>query len=172
MNPLFETVRDIADGQEILRRRSYGMIEARNGRLIHVRLKPWPKIGSLVEAHWIRSMKSKRHTQDVCRLFYNQPIGHRSYLALSYIESSLSTTLKTLYVTLDTLDQIAFFKQSDAILAEVTNSRITDRALIRRGWERHLEQKRKRHWIKRFYGEYPVAVTTVRDPIPPREPSD
>jgi hypothetical protein len=26
--------------------------------------------------------------------------------------------------------------------------------LSRQGWERHLEQSSRRHWIKRFYGEY------------------
>lgn len=158
MSQLFETIRDVPACKDVLRRRRYGVIESRNGRLVHVQLKPWPKLGSLLEAHWIRSMKSKRHAPDVCRLFYSQPMGHRNFLALSYFESSLKTTWETVGVALKTLDQIACLKQSDAILAEVTNRHISDRALNRMGWERHLEHKRKRHWIKRFYGEYPVAA--------------
>lgn len=161
MSHLIETVRDVAEGQDILRRRRYGMIEASKGRLVLIRLKPWPKMGSLLEAHWLQSMKSKRQQHDVCRLYYNQPIGHSRYLALSYVESSLGTSLKTVYKTLDTLSQIAFIKRSDAILAEITTNQITDRALARRGWERHLEHQKKRHWIKRFYGEYPDSVKDV-----------
>ena len=104
-------------------------------------------------------MKSRRREQDVCRVYYNQPMGHRNYLTLSYTESSLNTQLKTFYAALDVLTQIAFIKRSDAILAEVTNEKLSDRFMIRRGWERHLEHKRQRHWIKRFYGPYPASAT-------------
>lgn len=163
MTPLIETVRDVASHQDRLRRRPYGMIEAAAGELVRIQLKPWPKIASLVEAHWIQRMKTRRHRYDVCRLFYNQPMGHRNYLTLAYVESSFKTSLKTFYKTLDTLNQIAFIKRSDAILAEVTNSRLTDRFMIRRGWERYMEHKSGRNWIKRFYGKYPDSVMKITE---------
>jgi hypothetical protein len=50
---------------------------------------------------------------------------------------------------------------SHAILAEVTNAAISDRALIRFGWQTHLEHSRHRHWIKRFYGKYPTSAGAV-----------
>ena len=158
MKPLIKTIRDIEANQETLRKRPYGVIEAVKGQFVRIQLRPWPKYASLVEAHWWRAMKSKRHERDVCRLFYNQPMGHRNYLTLSYVESSLNTQLKTFYKALDVLTQIAFIKRSDAILAEVTNQKITDRFMTRRGWERHREQSSQRHWIKRFYGSYPESA--------------
>ena len=161
---IIKTIRDVVAEQETLRRRSYGVIEAVNGKLVRIQLRPWPKIASLLEAHWIQSMKSKRHQSDVCRLFYNQPMSHRNFLALSYIESSLNTSLPTLFATLDVLDQIAYIKRSDALIAEVSNKRITDRALRRWGWERYVEHKPKRHWIKRFYGTYPELATKLLRP--------
>lgn len=164
MKPLIETVRDVVAEQKTLRRRPYGVIEAKNGKLVRVQLRPWPKMASLLEAHWMRPMKSKRRQADVCRLYYNQPMGHRNFLTLSYIESSLSTTLKTFYATLDVLDQIAYIKMADALIAEVSNKRITDRAMRRWGWERYLEQKKQRHWIKRFYGTYPEEVAKLLRP--------
>ena len=161
---IIETVRDVVDQQDTLRKRSYGVIEAENGKLVRIQLRPWPKMASLMEAHWIRSMKSKRHQKDVCRLFYNQPIGHRNFLTLSYIESSLNTSLKTFYATLDVLDQIAYIKKSDALIAEVSNKRISDRAMCRWGWQRYMEHKRQRHWIKRFYGTWPEKATKLLRP--------
>ena len=161
MKPFFETIRDVKANQESIRSRPYGMIEAVEGKLSRIQLKPWPKYASLIEAHWIRAMKSKRHRKDVCRIFYNQPMGHRNFLALAYAESSLDTTRNTIFAALGVLDQIAYIKQSAAIIAEVSNKRITDRALRRAGWERYMEHKRKRHWIKRFYGEYPEATTKL-----------
>jgi hypothetical protein len=145
MKPFIETIRDVESNQETLRRRPYGIIEAAQGKLVKIQLKPWPKIASLMEAHWIQRMKTRRYQYDVCRLFYNQPMGHRNYLTLAYVESSFKTSLKTFYVTLDTLNQIAYLKRSDAILAEVTNSRLTDRFMIRRGWERYMEHKSQRN---------------------------
>lgn len=170
MRPIIETVRAIEPNQQVLRQRPYGMIEAINGKVVRIRLKPWPKIASLMEAHWIQAMKSQRQQPDVCRLYYNQPIGHRNYLVLSYVESSLNTRLKTFYATLDALNQIAFIKRSDALLAEVTTKRLTDRFLERRGWERYLEHKPQRHWVKRFYGTYPeIAKAFLKDA---HQPSD
>ncbi len=169
MKSLIESIRKIEANQETLRQRPYGMIEVVQGQFVRVQLRPWPKYASRLEAHWLQAMRSKRHRQDVCRLFYNQPMGHRNFLTLSYVESSLNTQLKTFYRALDVLTQIAFIKRSDAILAEVTNQRISDRFLIRRGWERHMEQKRQRHWIKRFYGTYPESAKKFSADIAPLE---
>ena len=56
------------------------------------------------------------------------------------------------------LDEIAKLKRTDAIVCEVSNWRISDRLLTRWGWESHLGESRRRHFIKRFYGDY-TAVT-------------
>ena len=163
MKPI-QSVYDVKAQQETLRRRRYGVIEAANGKLVRIQLRPWPKIASHLEAYWIRATKSRRHQKDACRLFYNEPISNPGFLTLAFVESSLNASAKTVFATLSVLDQIAYLKNSNAIVAEVSNNRISDRALKHWGWERHLEHKPQRHWIKRFYGTYPKRVTKLLRP--------
>ena len=158
MKPLFQAVRNLNSGAEILRHRAYGMIEVGAGQLVHIKLKPWPKLASIVEARWISGWKQNWNRRGVCRLYYNQPRLHRNYLTLNYIESSRDTRWRSIVKALEILDEIAFLKKSDAILAELSNAAISDRLMQRLGWVRHREDSPQRHWIKRFYGEYPAAV--------------
>ncbi|MFT5300560.1 MAG: hypothetical protein ACI814_001339 [Mariniblastus sp.] len=167
---LIETVNDICTQQDSLLRRSYGMIEAVDGKFVRVQLRPWPKLANLMEARWLQPMKNKRRPQDVCRLYYNQPIGHRNFLTISYIESSRNTSWKTLFATLEVLYQIGFIKRTDAMLAEIANPKISDRMLTWGGWERHREGSRQRHWIRRFYGTYPEAAKSFM--LAPNETSE
>jgi pyruvate,water dikinase len=51
---------------------------------------------------------------------------------------------------------IARLKGSDALLCDVANGRITTKLLSRWGWEPHCPSWFHRHYIKRFYGVYPV----------------
>jgi hypothetical protein len=53
------------------------------------------------------------------------------------------------------LDEIARLKRSDALLCDVSNWRISERLMARFGWEPHCPSRWHRHYIKRFYGEYP-----------------
>ena len=53
------------------------------------------------------------------------------------------------------LDEVARIKNADAIITEVTNCRITDKLMARFGWEPHLPNSRRRHFIRRFYGKFP-----------------
>ncbi len=163
MKPI-ESVYDVKAQQETLRRRRYGVIEAAEGKLVRIQLRPWPKFASLLEAHWIRAMKSTRKPKDLCRLYYNEPSAHPGFLTLVYVESSLKTSAKTVFATLGVLDQIAYIKHSNAIIADVSNQRISDRALKHWGWEPYMEETSTRHFIKRFYGTYPERVTKLLRP--------
>ncbi len=118
-------------------------------------LRPLPKMISAAEAHWLGRWNQARWQRDHVQLYYNQPLGHRNFLALKYIVSSLATTLATLRAAFGVLDEIARIKGSDAILCEVSNRRITDRIMQYAGFERHLPEARRRHYIRRFYGQYP-----------------
>lgn len=69
--------------------------------------------------------------------------------------SSRYASFKTFRSSLIVLDEIARIKRIDAIVCEVRNLRISDRLLARWGWESHVPQSRRRHFIKRFYGTYP-----------------
>lgn len=158
MRPWFEAVYDLQSDQalETLRLRRFGVIEVASGELKCVRFRPWPKEISLPEA-WIAGNWSHRRAHgNRCWLYYNQPWGHTNFLALKYIVSSHGCTLNTFCLSLKVLDEIARLKRTDAIVCHVTNDRITDCYLQRLGWERHLENSSRRHFIKRFYGRYPT----------------
>ena len=77
--------------------------------------------------------------------------------ALKYVVSQRDCTLATIHEASNVLDRVARVKQSDAILCDVWNPRISDRLLARWGWEPHKPARWHRHYIKRFYGVYPAA---------------
>lgn len=51
--------------------------------------------------------------------------------------------------------EIARLKRADAVLCEVMNKRVTDRVMKYWGFVPHNPNARGRHYIRRFYGEYP-----------------
>jgi hypothetical protein len=155
MRKLLETVHDFQAGAEILRRRPYGVIEAVDGRLQAVHLRPWPKIISAAEISFLGRRYHRTASGNRCLLYYNQPRSCPNFLALKYIVSSFYGTLGTFRCALVVLDEIARLKQTDAIVCELANLRISDRLATRWGWQRHVERSRRRHFIKRFYGVYP-----------------
>ncbi len=154
MSSLFISINELSTHESIIVERAYGVIETRHGEFVSLKFKPWPKLISATEAAWAGAFRHPRIAPDRCRVYFNQPWGHRNFLALKYIESTLGTTLATLRRAMQTLDEIARIKRTDAILAHVTNSRISDRLLHRWGWENHFPQQHGRHFIKRFYGQY------------------
>jgi hypothetical protein len=168
VQPLFETVTDLAAGAETLRRRPYGVIEVTDQGLTRVRLRPFPKLISLPEAVFLGQWRHARRRGDRCWLYYNQPRRFRSFLALKYVVSTRGTTLRTFRTALAVLDEIARLKGTDAILCDVSSSRISDRLLARWGWEPHKPSRWHRHFIKRFYGQYPPPISAARL-RPPRQ---
>lgn len=155
---IFETVTNIVEQQDIIRRRAYGVIETANGKLVKIRFRPWPKIISLLEISALGMRTHHHNIEDRCLLYFNQPMFHRNFIAVPYVLSSAKTSYATTRIALHVLDQIAFLKRTDAIVCEVTNHRISDRAMQRFGWESHVRNSSRRHFIRRFYGEYPEAA--------------
>lgn len=139
----------------------YGYIETVDGEMRRIQFRPWPKLISYSEALWLGGWKHEKSAGKRCRLYFNQPLGHSNYLNLAYIESSAGSSFRNLHVALKILDLVAWRKKSDAILCELTNSRISDRLMERWGWERHLPDSPKRHWIKRFYGDYSQVLPEI-----------
>ena len=139
---------------EVIRRRRYGVIEAMDGRLAAVHFRPWPKLVSLPEALLLGNWYHDRRTADRCRLYFNQPWRFRNFLAVPYAVCGRGTRLATMNAALAALDEIARIKQTDALLADVMNFRISPRVLARYGWVAHNPSRWHRHYIKRFYGEY------------------
>jgi hypothetical protein len=133
----------------------YGVIETQAGRLSAIHLRAWPKIASALESEWWGRRYHERRAGDRCLLYYNQPRRCPNYLALTYIQSSRDTSFASFRRALQTLDDVARLKRSDAILCDAWNLRISDRLFARWGWESHKPQAWHRNFIKRFYGVYP-----------------
>ena len=154
--PLFQSITDLTADAHVIRQRRYGIIECSAGRLTAIRFRPYPKWASLPEALFWGERRHRRWKADSCRLYFNQPLRFPNFLAVPYALSGRGTELATYYAALETLDEIARIKRTDAILADILNSRISDRLLARQGWSPHKPSRWHRHFIKRFYGEYPA----------------
>jgi hypothetical protein len=159
--PLFETVTGLQAGAETIRRRRYGVIETAGSRLVSVRFRPFPKLATLPGVLFFGPRTHEHHTADRCRLYFNQPLRFPNFLALQYICSGQGTRLGTILSALATLDEIARIKQTDALLTDVLNWRISPKGLARYGWEPHKPSRWHRHYIKRFYGLYPSPPPTA-----------
>ena len=164
MSNWFESIVDLSADRELVARRRYGVVETRQGKFVAIHFRPWPKLISIAEARCFGGWKHQRGQKDQCQLYFNQPLAHSNFLTLSYIQSGWATTLSTFRLAAMLLDGVAQIKRSDAIMCEVTNSRISDRLFRRWGWEPHLLESRRRHWIKRFYGDYSkvAAITELQ----------
>ena len=152
--PLWETITDLRACGDTLRRRRYGVIAMRDGHLHSIQLRPWPKLISLPEALWLGSVHQQMLAGDRCWLYYDQPLFHGNFLAVKYVLASRDCTFATLKGAMTVLEEVARIKRSDAALADVSNAKISDRLLAREGWQRHCQPSFRRHYIKRFYGEY------------------
>ena len=152
---IFQSIIDLRTSADELRRRCYGVIEMAAGRLAAVHFRPWPKLISLPEALYLSRWQRQFLTGDRCWLYYDQPLLHRNFLAVKYVLSSHDCTFATLKGAMTVLEEIARIKRTDAALADVSNVKISDRLLAREGWQRHCQPSFHRHFIKRYYGEYP-----------------
>ena len=146
--------------REELRTGRYGVIETSAGSLVAVHLRPWPKLFSWPEFWPVGKSYHGRGPCDSCLLYYNQPRGHSSFLALKYVVTTAGTPYATFRAALTALDAIAEIKQTDAILCDAFNTRLSNRFLRRLGWEPHKPQRWHRNFIKRFYGEYPAEASS------------
>jgi hypothetical protein len=147
-------VTNLSEGAEVLQRRRYGMIEVADGQFRGVRLRWFPKIAIGPEILLLGRWQHRR-AGDRILLYYNQPWRFPKFLALKYAVSARNTSMRSACRALDVLDEIARLKRSDAILCDVSNWRISTRLMARWGWVPHCPSRWHRHFIKRFYGDYP-----------------
>lgn len=156
--PWIETIADLREGADALKRRRYGVVETHAGELASVTLRPWPHLLAWREVWPVGDRWRPSGPPDRCRLYYNQPLGHDGFLALRYVACTAGASYRTFSAALDTLDAIAAIKGVDALLCDASNGRLSDRFLRRRGWEPHAPAWRRRNYIRRFYGAYPAAA--------------
>ncbi len=150
----FSTITDLHTGADVLRQRRYGVIEMRDARLAGVHLRPWPKLVSLPEALWLSRCQRGLLRGDRCWLYYDQPLLHPNFIAVKYVLSSRDCSFASLKGAMTVLEEIVRLKRTDAVLADIASAKISDRLLARQGWQRHCQPSFRRHYIKRFYGEY------------------
>lgn len=155
MKWLFETIDDLATGSDRVRARRYGAIETAGGEFRSVHLRPWPKLVAAPELLPLGPRYHGRGRADRCLLYYNQPFGMPNFLALKYIVTTFGTSFRTFRAALMALDTIAELKRIDAIVCDAANIRLSDRVMVRLGWESHKPQRWHRNFIRRFYGVYP-----------------
>ncbi|MGD0896268.1 MAG: hypothetical protein ABR915_00445 [Thermoguttaceae bacterium] len=160
--PLFEAITDLTAGAEALRRRRYGVIEVADGEFRRVLLRPWPKIASGPEILLLGQWCHRLRRGDRVLVYYNQPWRFPNFLALKYVVSRRETSLGSLGRAMDVLDEIARLKQSDALLCDAANWRISTRVMARRGWVPHCPSRWHRHFIKRLYGVFPAPAAWLR----------
>ena len=158
MKPWFETTTDLREGADAIRRRSFGVIEARDGQFRRIRLRPFPKLVSLPEIFILGRYVHAHRRDDRCLLFYDQPRRHPNFLAVKYVISGRGTSYQTLRRTAEALDEVARLKGTDALLCELATWRISREMMARWGWEPHCNSRWRRHYIKRFYGTYPLRA--------------
>lgn len=151
----FESITDWDADSETIRRRRYGVIECRQGRCAAIHLRPLPRLVSTWEVWSIGQWVHRLWPGDRCLLYYNQPWRFPNFLVLKYLVSYRDTSIGTLRRALAVLDEVARLKQSDALLCHVASWRISDRVMLRYGWEPHCLGRWSRHYIKRFYGKWP-----------------
>lgn len=161
----FRTLHDPFAQPDVLLRARYGVIDVRDGRLAAVHLRPWPKLISALEVTWWGTRRHATRPGNRCLLYYNQPRRHANFLALKYIVSDRDCTLATFHLALEVLDEIARVKRTDAIVCDAWNIRISDRLFARWGWEPHRPSRWHRHFIKRFYGEYPARRAELAEAL-------
>jgi len=146
-------VNDPRTQAHILQRWPAGRVTMADGQLVQIRCGVIPRRVSVARVWMETKLRSNRH--DRCNLHYHSPL-FAQYLSLDYVLSSRQTRLATFRGACQMLDEIARLRSAVAIFAHVSTMEISDRLLLRWGWQRHLLSARGRHWVKRFYNGYPV----------------
>ncbi len=147
---LFETVTDLSFDVDLVRRRRYGMIETAAGEFERLVWRPFPKIATAWGTHLVGRWEHRLRRGNRCRLYFNQPRSCPNFLALRYVVTTRDADYATFRAALEVLDEIARVKDSDALLCDAANLRLSDRFLARLGWVPHAPMPGHRNFIKRF----------------------
>lgn len=140
-----------------------GRIVTADGRLRHIQRRWMGYRASLLRVRWEQRYRPSGLPE--CELFYHHGWFSSDFLVLGYVRSHPQASLASLYCAGLVLDEVARIKRCHAIVTELTNSRLSDRLLSRWGWERHCLSWSGRHYIKRFYGEYPDLPEVWRERV-------
>lgn len=146
---------DLVRDASKIRRWRYGRILMKAGRLVEIQRRLTCGSVSIAQVWW--QAKYGRSDDDVCWIDYHTPLGMPSFLTLDYIRAGTYAGYQSFCGACHLLDDVARIRGASAIVAHVSNGNISDRLMIRMGWERHLQDWCGRHWIRRFYDGYPPS---------------
>ncbi|TWT82130.1 hypothetical protein CA13_35910 [Planctomycetes bacterium CA13] len=149
------SVTNLKTGASQLRRWRCGRIVIKGGKFVEVQHRLTTGNVSVAQVWW--QAKYGRMNDDICWLDYHQPLGMPAFLTLDYIRSGYQAGYKSAVGAVEVLYEITRLRRASAIVAHVSNATISDRILVRQGWQRHLEHWSGRHWIRRFYDGYPES---------------
>ncbi len=162
---LYTTVLDLDRQADLVRHARHGVIEACEGRFRRLILRPWPKLVSLADVFLFGPWFHRRCRRDRCLLYYDQPWGSPNYLAVKYLLAYGGTSYASVVAARRAIDEVARIKGSDALVCHVSNRRLSARIMNRWGWSPLNDSPRCSLFVRRFYGQYPAAVSTASTPI-------
>ena len=128
----------------------------RDGKLVEIQHRLMCGSASMAQVWW--QAKYGRPDDELCWLDYHQPFGMSNFLTLDYVRSGQQAGYKTFLGATHVLTEVARIRGAVAIVAHVSNGNISDRFMERQGWQRHMEDWKGRHWIRRFYDGYPEST--------------
>jgi hypothetical protein len=149
-------ITDIKSSAAQIRRWRCGRIVVQGGKLVRVERRLMCGSASMAQVWW--QMKYGRTDDDLVWLDYHQPIGMPAFLTLDYVRSGKRAGYRSFIGAIHLLNEIARIRGAQAIVAHVSNGKISDRLLQRHGWQPHMPDWDGRHWIRRFYDGYPEST--------------
>ena len=138
----------IAGNESTINAWTYGELEFCDGRLISIRPRWWPRIGSTWESmqdSYLRNVPNK-----VLIAYYAFPLRSPGFMSVLYAHSGPETQYKTILRAVLTVDEIARLRNAQAIVCQTVSARATERLMSRWGYVRHAITLGNNHFIKRL----------------------
>lgn len=142
------SVRCVEGNERLIRKWRYGAIEIRDGELVCISARWWPRLASEWES--LREQLIKTLPGGVCRMYYSFPWRTPGFMVLAYAHSGPDTTYRSIRCGLRCLEQIAIVWDSQAIVCQATNNRLSERTMNRWGYEKHALSLGDNHYIRRL----------------------
>lgn len=139
---------DLAGNERIVSQWRYGTVVLQNGRVILIQARWWPRWGTVWGAMTDRVVRVL--PEDECRFYYSFPRSSPGFMSLLYVHAGEKTCYSTFHQGIVAIDTIARWRNSKAIVCQVTNSRLTHRMMTRWGYVRHAESLGDNHYIHRL----------------------
>jgi len=142
------SVSSIAGNENSINSWSFGELELSDGKLLSIRPRWWPRIGSQWESFrdsYVRAMPN-----DVLLAYYAFPRRSPGFMSVLYAHSGPKTQYKTLYRAVLSMDEIARLRKTQAIVCQTVSNLANERLMNRWGYVRHAFSLGDNHFIKRL----------------------